>query len=69
MAAKMGTGKNNTQAKYVEEAPSVLLDIQDDDDLGDDRIQPVLLRQLLHQEPDLAKMLYTIAKQSGLSHE
>ena len=69
MAAKMGTGKNKTQAKYVEEAPSVLLDIQDDDDLGDDRIQPVLLRQLLHQEPDLAKMLYTIAKQSGLSHE
>ncbi len=44
----------------------ILIDVHDDDDLGDDRIDPALLRQLLQERQDLAHLLYGCAADAGL---
>jgi hypothetical protein len=44
----------------------ILIDVHDDEDLGDDRIDPALLRQLLQERQDLAHLLYDCAIDAGL---
>ena len=47
----------------------VIVDIHDDDDLGDDRIRPILLRKLLQTNLNLANLLYDCAEEEGLLHD
>ena len=54
------TTENNSSACRV------IVDIHDDDDLGDDRLDPVALRQLLVEKPELATLLYNCADEAGL---
>ena len=44
----------------------VFIDIHDDDDLGDDRIDPHLLKLMLRERPELANLLYDCAEEEGL---
>lgn len=46
--------------------PHVVIDIHDDDDVGDARIEPALLRSLLQERQDLALLLYDCAVDAGL---
>lgn len=45
---------------------TVIVDIHDDDDVGDERIDPAMLRELLMERPDLAQLLYDQAEDAGL---
>jgi len=47
----------------------IIIDIHDDDDVGDERISPALLRQLLLERPDLARLLYNQAEEAGLLND
>lgn len=42
------------------------INIEDYDDVGDERIQPSQLRRLLQNRPDLSKLLYTCIEEEGL---
>ena len=56
---------NNTTGNKITHR-EVIIDIHDDDDLGDDRLDPVQMRHLLHKDPELANLLYDIAEEEGL---
>ena len=47
--------------------PAIEVDIDDHDNLGDDRIKPALLRSLLNARPDLAMLLYECICDEGLA--
>lgn len=44
------------------------INIEDNDDVGDERIQASQLRRLLMNRPDLSKLLYSCIEEEGLLH-
>lgn len=50
----------------VKNTPNIILEIEDEDDLGDDRINAHDLKRLLKSRPDLAVMLYECMLESNI---
>ena len=61
--AKKGHGQEKEAGR------SGIVDIHDDDDVGDERIDPAMLRELLVERPDLAQLLYDQAEEAGLLND
>ena len=59
--------KSKNTSKITEN--NFLIDIEDHDYFGDDRIKPNDLRKLLHQRPDIANILYECLKEENISSE
>jgi len=61
-----GDDESTGNAADDENQRQIIVDIHDDDDVGDERINPALLRQLLLEKPELARLLYEQAEEAGL---
>lgn len=59
--------KRSQEVKSVASASLVTVRIKDSDNLGDDRIQPSVLRKLLQHKPELAQLLFDCIVDEGLN--
>lgn len=60
--------KKTQELKKMTAASLVSVRIKDTDNLGDDRIQPAMLRKLLQLKPDLAQLLFDCIVDEGLNN-
>lgn len=65
-SAAAGADGNDAMAAVGGGGKRVLIDIDDDADLGDDRIRPSALRQLLQNRPDIASLLHACVVEENL---
>lgn len=54
-------------ATTSKKAPNVVINIDESDEFGDDRIKPAMLRKLLIAKPELALLLYNCVKEEGIT--
>jgi hypothetical protein len=59
--------KKTQEMKTVTASSLVTVRIKDSDNLGDDRIKPVVLRKLLQHKPELAQLLFDCVVDEGLN--
>ena len=59
--------KKAQEIKKATAASLVTVRIRDSDNLGDDRIQPIVLRKLLQHKPELAQLLFDCIVDEGLN--
>ena len=67
LTSAISVATSTTTSATTSVVPKVLIDIDDHDNLGDDRIRPALLRSLLNARPDLAMLLYECISDEGLA--
>lgn len=65
-SSSAGAGADGTDSTAAGGGKRVLIDIDDDADLGDDRIRPSALRQLLQNRPDIASLLHACVVEENL---